>query len=133
MTSFRPPASKTKVRALVVEDEAIVARDMEHMLQTIGCETETARSGEESVNKAEQVRPDVVFMDIRLRGRMDGVEAARRITDVLNIPVVYVTALDEETGGNRNAPFPNPPRIMKPFEEREIERVIRRFDPGHNH
>jgi CheY-like chemotaxis protein len=127
-----PGVSRVRIRVLVVEDETIVAKDMEHMLQTIGCETETASSGEDSVRKAESDRPDVVFMDIRLKGRMDGIEAARRITEVLNIPVIYVTALDEERPSDRAETTTRPPRIMKPFEELEIERIIKKFAPGEN-
>lgn len=127
-----PADPKAKVRVLIVEDEAIIAKDMEHMLETIGCDAVTASSGEESLQKAEHLRPDVVFMDIRLKGGMDGVEAARQITDTFNIPVIYVTAFSEEVGTDPRGLSSGCPRVTKPFEEREIERVINKFIPGNN-
>jgi CheY-like chemotaxis protein len=127
-----PAEPESKVRVLIVEDEAIIANDMERMLETIGCDAVTASSGEESVRKAKHLHPDVVFMDIRLKGGMDGVEAARQITDTFNIPIIYVTAFSEEVVADPRGLSSGYPRVTKPFEEREIECVIKKLIPGNN-
>jgi CheY-like chemotaxis protein len=125
--------ARATMRILVVEDEVIVARDIQNILSDCGyLVTGLASSGEESIQKAEALHPDLVLMDIRLKGNMDGIEAGHRIHDNLHIPIVYVTALGDEItleNINRKNGFP---RILKPFEEKEIERVIQKFLPGNN-
>jgi signal transduction histidine kinase len=82
--------------------------------------TGIAFSGEESIRMAEQERPDLVLMDIKLEGEMDGVEAARHFREKFNIPVVYLTAFsDKET--IRRAKITEPyGYILKPVNEREL-------------
>ncbi len=84
---------------LIAEDEGIVARDIQATLERLGYSiTGTAASGEEAVNMARYNHPDLVLMDIVLKGSIDGIEAARHIRDELDIPVIYLTAYaDEET------------------------------------
>jgi len=86
-----------KAKILIVEDEAITAKDLQNMLRGLGYDApEIASSGEGAIKKAEEIKPDLILMDIRLKG-VDGIEAAELIRDRFNIPVVYVTAyLDEE-------------------------------------
>src|SRR2546425_10295003 len=84
---------------LVVEDENIVERDIERNLHVLGYEVPAiAASGEDAIDKAVAIHPDLVLMDIRLRGRIDGVSAAQEIGGRLAIPVVYLTSYaDDET------------------------------------
>jgi len=112
-------------RVLVVEDEAIVAMDISAMLRGLGYEVEgPASTGEEAVSLAERARPDLVLMDIMLRGGMDGVEAARRIRETTGAPVVYLTAYADE-GTLLRAKTAEPLGYMlKPFEERELRTTI---------
>ena len=84
---------------LIVEDEAIVAADLASKLVHLGCRVvgNVAR-GEDAVIVAGEQRPDIVLMDVRLSGAIDGIEAAQRIRSVHDIPVVYLTAhSDPET------------------------------------
>ena len=72
------------VRILLVEDESIVAMDMERRLSTLGYSViEHVLSGEDAVAKAEQEKPDLILMDIHLKGKMDGIQAAERIKSTL--------------------------------------------------
>ena len=89
----------TPARVLVVEDEALVARDLVHTLVDMGYQvTGCAASGEDAVRAAGRDTPDVVLMDIRLRGVMDGVEAARVMRDMFQLPVIFVTVhADDQT------------------------------------
>ena len=112
-------------RVLIVEDDLITARHVQDCLQALGYSvTAVAVSGPEAIDKAAETRPDVVLMDIRLEGVMDGVEAAGQIGSRLDIPVVYLTAYaDENTlhGAEITEPYGY---ILKPFEERDLRVTI---------
>lgn len=112
-------------RILVVEDERIVAMSLRRQLQALGYKAVgEASSGEEAVQKTEELRPDLVLMDIRLEGEMDGVQAAAMIRERFHIPVVYLTAYSNKDIVERaklTEPFGY---ILKPFEERELHVAI---------
>ena len=115
----------TRPQIMVVEDESIVAEDMKAMLEGFGYTVPAvALSGEEAVKKAFDTHPDLVLMDIVLKGRMSGVEAVERIRSRCNIPVVYVTAYaDEKTVRRAKATEPFG-YILKPFDARELQTAI---------
>jgi len=110
-----------KVRMLVVEDERIVSLDLQRRLKAMGYEVVgSAVSGEEAIQKAETLRPDMVLMDIMLDGELDGIQAAEIIRSRLTIPVIYLTAYADSATLERakiTEPFGY---ILKPFEEREL-------------
>ena len=114
-----------KTQILVVEDEHIVAKDIQYRLQGLGYHIPAvASSGEEALQKAEETRPDLVLMDIRLKGPMNGVEAAEELRRRFNIPVVYLTAYADDHTLHRakvTEPFGY---LLKPFEERELYTCI---------
>jgi PAS domain S-box-containing protein len=110
-----------KTQILIAEDERIVAEDVKTKLQYVGYAVAgIVNSGEESVKKAEKLKPDLVLMDIVLEGKMDGIEAAAEIFSKLNIPVVYLTAYSDKKTLKRakvTEPFGF---IIKPFEAQEL-------------
>jgi PAS domain S-box-containing protein len=110
---------------LIVEDQKIVAADLESTLSSLGYVIAgAAASGEEAIAKAGSLHPDLVLMDIRLRGQMDGVEAAQTIIDRFDVPVVYLTAyVDEETIGRAKATGASG-YVVKPYNERELRAAI---------
>ncbi|MGB9979426.1 methanogen output domain 1-containing protein [Methanobacterium sp.] len=112
-------------KILVVEDESIVAMDIKHRLENMGYIVPAiTSSGEEAVEKASETDPDLVLMDIVLKGEMDGIDAAQQIKDNLDIPVVYLTAYSDERTLKRakiTGPFGY---IIKPFEDRELHSAI---------
>jgi PAS domain S-box-containing protein len=112
-------------RIFIVEDERIVAADLESMLKELGYEVAgMAASGESAVEKVEEAMPDLVLMDIRLEGTMDGIDAAEQISARFNIPVTFLTAYaDESTLGRAKTTMPYG-YILKPFEERELRTAI---------
>ena len=112
-------------KILVVEDERVVARDIEKRLKKLGyVVTLTVASGEEAIKKTAETRPDLVLMDIQLKGEMDGIEAAERIRTDFDIPVIYLTAFaDEETLQRAKATEPFG-YILKPFDERDLHTAI---------
>ena len=115
----------TAARILVVEDEAVVALDLRTRLTRLGYEVVgVATTGDEAVAIAQEQRPDLTLMDIRLRSTMDGIEAAEKIRTQVGLPVVYLTAHADEATVDRarvTEPFGY---ILKPFDERELRTVI---------
>lgn len=118
-------APVNKPRILIVEDEAIVARDIEQQLLDLGYNPiGHATQGQQSITLAEELRPDLVLMDIQLSGKMDGIEAAQLIRNKLFIPVVFLTAFaadDVLARAKLTEPFGY---ILKPFSERELRTVL---------
>lgn len=108
-------------QVLIVEDEAIVAESIASKLRRYGYEViDTLPTGEEAVDKAGKTRPDVILMDIHLAGKMDGIQAADRISSQYHIPVIFLTAYaDEQTiaRAKEAGPFGY---LVKPFRERDL-------------
>ncbi len=109
------------LQILVVEDEVVIARDIEECLENLGYSvTDIASSGMEAINKATQSRPDLVLMDIRIEGELDGIQAAAHIWGSLRIPVVYLTGFSDKNTLER-AKITHPfGYILKPVEEQEL-------------
>ncbi len=112
-------------RILVVEDERITAEDLRDILVDLGYSvTAVVSSGAEAIREAERTPPDLVLMDIRIKGDMDGVEAARIIRERFQIPAVYLTAhADQETLERAKLAEPLG-YIVKPFQESELQASI---------
>ena len=110
---------------LVVEDEGIVGKDIQKTLQNFGYDVPcVVSSGEAAIQKAEENRPDLVLMDIVLKGKIDGIEAAEQIRSRFDIPVVYLTAYTDDKTLERakvTEPFGY---VVKPFEDRELKTAI---------
>ena len=115
----------TPARILVVEDDRIVSRDIQQQLRRIGYDIlGAATTGEASVDLATRDRPDLVLMDIRLEGEMDGIDAARQIRDVLRAPVIFLTAYaDDETVQRAGLAEPFG-YLMKPFDDQQLRTAI---------
>jgi len=112
-------------RILIVEDETIVAEDIRGSLQNLGYDiSAVVSSGEEAVQKVEDGDPDLVLMDIVLKGEMDGIEAAELIKARFTIPVIYLTAYADETLLQRAKVTEPYEYILKPFEDEELRTVI---------
>ena len=84
-------------KVLIVEDERILAIGMKRKLESAGyAVTGVASSGEEAIENVEKTSPDLVLMDIVLKGDMDGIEAAQQIINLYNVPVIYLTSYADE-------------------------------------
>src|SRR6266498_4301657 len=115
----------TKTKVLIVEDEAIVVADLANKLEQMGYRViGSTASGEEAIAMAGEQRPDMVLMDIRLSGALDGIDTAERMRRARAIPVVYLTAhSDSDTLARAlgTEPFGY---ILKPFVDRELKTQI---------
>ena len=108
-------------KILVVEDNALVAYNLHDKLLEIGYEPcGVLFSGEDAVAQVPSLRPDLVLMDIKLQGEMDGVEAAGQIRDGWDLPVVYLTGHADETTLQRAKCTEPYGYLLKPFDEREL-------------
>lgn len=110
---------------LVVEDEGIIARSIQTILTENGFRVPAiVSSGEEAIKKAEELRPDLVLMDIVLSGALDGIGAAEQIHARFDIPIVYLTAYaDHETIERAKLTRPYG-YVVKPFTENELHAAI---------
>jgi diguanylate cyclase (GGDEF)-like protein/PAS domain S-box-containing protein len=115
----------SNAKILIVEDEIIVAKDIENKLKKLGYTVPAlAYSGEEAIEKAATANLDLILMDIRLRGNIDGVEAARQIYNSFSIPIIFLTANADNSTFER-AKTTNPlGYLLKPFKERELHNTI---------
>ncbi|MDO5836795.1 MAG: methanogen output domain 1-containing protein [Methanobacterium sp.] len=115
----------TESRILVVEDEAIVAMGIKQKLEELGHQVvDIVFTGENAVETALKMKPDLILMDIVLKGSMDGIEAAGRIRNQLDIPVIYLTAYSDEEVLERARMTEPYGYIIKPFKKSELNANI---------
>lgn len=113
------------VNILVTEDESIVRKDIERSLKKLGYNVVgTADTGEQAIQLAHDLKPDLALMDIMLKGDMTGIEAAQAIKADIDIPIIFLTAhSDDKT--LKAAKFTEPHGyILKPFEEVDIHTSV---------
>jgi DNA-binding LytR/AlgR family response regulator len=111
----------TPLRIFVVEDEIIIVRHMQRILRRLGYEpVGHACRGTEALQRIAGTLPDLVLVDIMLRGELDGVQVAQRVHTDFGIPVVFVTSLsDPATVARATAARPHG-YLLKPFDERDV-------------
>ncbi len=111
-----------KAKILIVEDEAIIAMEIENQLQSLGYEeTSIVDTSEKAIEKAEEDKPDLILMDIRIKGEMDGIDTAEEIRNKFGIPVIFSTAyLDEERIERAKITMPFG-YVLKPIQKRDLK------------
>lgn len=115
-----------RIRVLIVEDEYLVGFEISHTLGEMGYETlGPVPSGEEAVALAKAARPDVALMDIVLKGRMDGIEAAQAIMLEQGTPVVFATASSEKRTYDRAMALRPLGFFLKPLDFQAIDALIK--------
>ncbi|HNT06811.1 MAG TPA: response regulator [Methanoculleus sp.] len=119
-------AGDGELRFLVVEDDGIIAFDIVSRLKELGCgDVSVAATGAAAIRQAERLQPHLIFMDIALKGGMDGIEAAEVIRDRFGIPIVYVTAHSDPAVRNRAMATSPAGYIVKPFTTADLVCAIR--------
>jgi len=114
-----------KAKILVVEDEWIVANDIKDSLVEMGYRvTAIAASGEEALARVEEELPDLILMDIVLKGEMNGIATAQAIWALHDIPVIYLTAYDNQLLVDQAKQTDNFGYLLKPFKSRELHIAI---------
>lgn len=112
-------------RILIVEDEAITALDLKYSLEELGYEVvDTVDTGQDAIDTAIETKPDVVLMDIKLKGAMEGIEAAEIISEY-KIPIIYLTAnTDTDTFEKSNVKFTYG-FISKPYDLSKLDEKLK--------
>ena len=117
--------SEVNLRVLIVEDETIIARDLARTMKKFGYDVvDVVSSGEEVIGRTIELEPNLILMDIKLSGKMSGIEAADEIKKIIDIPIIYITAYaDKETiqKAKLTEPFAY---IVKPFDEKSLNTSI---------
>ncbi len=114
-----------KTNVLVVEDESIVSKDIQHSLNKLGYHVVgSASTGEKAIELALELSPDVILMDIMLKGQLSGIEAAQQIRAQKSIPVIYLTAYADEATLSKAKVTQPYGYILKPFKEIDIHTAI---------
>ena len=110
---------------LIVEDEKIIAEDIKNIIVKFNYKVPfIVTNGEKAIQKAAELKPDLILMDIMIEGDIDGIEAAKRIYHEFGIPIVFLTAYADEKiikQAVKSFPFGY---IVKPFEDRELRAAI---------
>jgi DNA-binding LytR/AlgR family response regulator len=115
----------TQIKILVVEDEMIIGAKISMHLTTLGYEvTGIIPRGEEALMHVSENQPDIILMDINLKGKMDGVETAAMIQKHVEIPIIYLTANTDDATFNRAKPTRPFAFISKPFKQLDLQRAI---------
>jgi len=115
----------SKTNILIVEDESIVAKDIQNSLKKLGYSVAgTSATGEEAIKMAAEHKPDIVLMDIMLKGAMSGIEAAAEIRKKHDIPVIFLTAYADENTLNKAKITEPHGYIIKPFKEVDLHTAI---------
>ncbi len=110
-----------KAKILIVEDEAIIAMEIENQLESLGYEiTSIADTGEKAIEDTEEDKPDLILMDIRIKGEMDGIETASRIQHKLDTPIIFLTAHAEEEKLERAKLTLPYGYLLKPVQDRDL-------------
>lgn len=116
------------MRILIVEDEIIIAEDLRLTLQSFGHEViAIVSSGEEAIAYADKLTPDVIFMDINLDGEINGIDAARKIGEKHETPIIFCSAYIDRITQRETSQFKTGIFISKPVEEAKIQTALSNF------
>jgi DNA-binding response OmpR family regulator len=124
-TNIAIASASPKPRALIVEDEILIAEELRERLSGLGFSVIAAvDSAEQGIAIATREHPDLVLMDIRLKGAKDGVQAAQEIHEQVDVPLVYLTAHSDRLTVERAKRTHYDGFILKPFRARELQSTI---------
>lgn len=117
---------ENQARVLVVEDEALIAAELRMRLTDHGYTVQgPVASGEEALRLVAREEPDIILMDIRIKGPLDGIETAERILAAHDIPIVFATSYSDEVTIERANRLDPEAIVFKPFDDKEIREVVR--------
>jgi DNA-binding LytR/AlgR family response regulator len=114
-----------KLNIFIVEDESIVAKDIQNSLTKLGYNVVGfANNGKDAIDKITELSPDLILMDIMIKGPLTGIEVSEKIKEKMNIPVIFLTAYADE-GTLSRAKITEPyGYILKPFKEIDLHSTI---------
>ncbi len=114
-------------KIMIVEDEFIVRMDIQSHLESLGYEVPwSLASGEDAVALAKETRPDLILMDIKLKGKMDGIQAARKILSKYHIPVIFLSAYRDKSTLKRINTIKSAGYLSKPINDYELCTLVKK-------
>lgn len=114
--------------ALVVEDDIIMGMELEELLETLGYKTlAIASSGESAIKAVRLQRPDFVLMDIKLKGAMNGIEAARNLRLFTQVPIIFLTGYKNSGMAEKVNAIQNSSLITKPFDPAKLSMTVKKI------
>jgi len=120
------PGNMNPARILIAEDESLIAEELRDRMERMGLTVAAVvNSGEDAIVRAEETLPDLVLMDIQLKGRMDGIAAASAIRDRFDIPVVYLAALSDDVTVERAEQTSPLGYLLKPVAEKQLQIAVK--------
>ncbi|MEJ8757939.1 LytTR family transcriptional regulator DNA-binding domain-containing protein [Pontibacter sp. H259] len=125
----------TKPKILISEDEVIIAEDIAACLEDLGYETCAIDTGEDTLDMIRETRPDLVLLDINLKGNADGVDIGSQIKKEFDIPFIYLTAYADKSTIDRAKKTEPDGFLVKPFDEKSLRSTIEiaLYKHGHTH
>jgi DNA-binding response OmpR family regulator len=114
--------SKSKI--LIVEDNGIISLQIMQILQSKGYPSYAVFSSEYAVKKAQEIKPDLVLMDIKLNGEVDCIKTAIKINEMMDVPIVYLTSCADEATLNAVKSTKSCVYILKPFDGDELVNAV---------
>lgn len=118
-------AAGSPTAVMIVEDERIFARDLQQQLRSLGYDTSaSAASGDEAIALAASRKPDIVLMDVRIKGPIDGVATAARIREMHDVPVIFLTAHADDSTLLRAKNTGPHGYLLKPIKPAELKTTI---------
>ena len=110
---------------LIVEDERIVGLDIKTSLEIMGYNVlDMVSNGKDAIERARNLKPDIILMDIGLQGDMNGIEAAKVIKSIYNVPIIFATAYEDSKTYNEALEIHPDGYIVKPFYEEKLKECI---------
>ncbi|MBK8808473.1 MAG: response regulator [Bacteroidales bacterium] len=123
-----------KKKILIVEDTRIIALSIKNDLEELNYEIAgIVDNGAEAIEKAQKLQPDLILMDINIKGSIDGIETSRQILSVMNVPIIYLTAYTDKSTVNRAINTSPYGYIIKPYEEKTLEITLNYAFYKHEH
>lgn len=114
------------INILIVEDELLIAKNLSQKLEKLGYQiADIVSCGADAIQRAGEIRPDLILMDIVIKGDIDGIETAARIHQELDIPIIYTTAYADDETLQRAENTGSYGYLLKPFKERELHATIK--------
>ena len=118
--------SKARGKILIIEDNMMLARTYYELLEHGGYEVlDIVKSAEEAFAAADMGSPDLLIADVSLNGPMDGIDAVKKITEKIQVPVILISGQSESDGRERMKNIPRHCFMMKPVDFDEMARVVK--------
>ena len=121
----------SQLKILIVEDEGIISLEIMQILQSQGYQSYAVFSNKDAIEKAREIQPDLVLMDIKLNGEDGGIKAAIEINEIMDVPIVYLTGCADKTTLNAVKSTEHYNYLLKPFDGDELVSTIEMALKGH--